>query len=130
MKHKVLLVDDDPNILHGLSRCLRREPYEVLTARTAEEAKSIVQRWPISLVVSDEHMPGMAGTLFCKWIADHCPDVVRIVVTGNQSQEVACRATEVGGVYRFFTKPCDVTELTAAIASGLEEREQMLTEVS
>jgi two-component system, probable response regulator PhcQ len=132
VKSLVLLVDDDPNLLRGLCRRLRHEPFELLTARSAEEALGIVRRWPIGLVVSDENMPGMAGTQFCKWIAQHCADIVRIVLTGNLSKETAQRALEEGEVYRFFTKPCDVLELASAIRQGLAEREslQLCTTIS
>jgi two-component system, probable response regulator PhcQ len=126
MNHRILLVDDDPNICRALTRSLRKEPYEILTARSADEARDIVCRWPISLVVSDELMPGMRGTEFCAWIAQNCADIVRIVLTGHQPVETALRAAEIGEVFRFFTKPCDVDELAAAIRAGLQEREEIL----
>lgn len=125
-KHQILLVDDDVNLLHGLTRALRNQPYEILTARTANEALEIVQRWPVSLVVSDEHMPGMPGTEFMLWIVKHCPDVVRIVLTGSESPQTAVRAINEGLVYRYFTKPCNVVELAMAIRTGLETRELLL----
>jgi len=126
MHHRILLVDDDPNLLHGLTRALHRQPYEILTARSADEARDVVRRWPVSLVVSDENMPGMSGTEFMAWIVKHCPDIVRMVLTGSDSQETAMRAINEGQVYRFFTKPCDIVELAIAIRTGLEAREAML----
>jgi two-component system, probable response regulator PhcQ len=126
MKHKILLVDDDPNICRALTRALHKEPYEILTARTADEARDVVCRWPVSLVVSDELMPGMLGTDFCAWIARNCPDVVRIVLTGHRPIETALRAAEIGQIFRFFTKPCDIDELIEAIRAGLQKREQQL----
>jgi len=128
MHHQILLVDDDPNLLHGLTRALREQPYEILTARSADEARDVVLRWPVSLVVSDENMPGTSGTEFMVWIAKHCPDVVRIVLTGSGSPETAMRAINEGHVYKFFTKPCKVFELAMAIRTGLEARERCLTE--
>jgi two-component system, probable response regulator PhcQ len=126
MNHKILLVDDDPNIARGLTRALHKESYGILTARTADEARDIVCRWPISLVVSDELMPGMSGTEFCAWIVQNCPDVIRIVLTGHMPVETALRAATEGQVFRFFTKPCDVAELAQAIRLGLAERERIL----
>ena len=125
-RQRILLVDDDYNLLRGLTRALRDQPYEILTARTADEAKDVVQRWPVSLVVSDEQMPGMSGTDFMAWIANHCPDVVRIVLTGNGTPETAMRAINEGHVFKFFTKPCEVVELAMSIREGLEAREQLL----
>ncbi|MEM8946929.1 MAG: response regulator [Planctomycetota bacterium] len=126
-QHRILLVDDDFNLLRGLSRALRQQPYEILTARSADEAKDVVQRWPVSLVVSDEQMPGMSGTDFMVWIAKHCPDVVRIVLTGHGTPETAIKAINEGQVFKFFTKPCNAFELGMAIRKGLEAREEMLS---
>jgi len=127
IQHQILLVDDDPNLLRGLTRALHRQPYEILTARSADEAQDIVRRWPVSLVVSDENMPGMPGTKFMAWIARNCPDIVRIVLTGFGTQEIVLKAINEGHVYKFFTKPCDVFELAMAIRTGLEVREELLT---
>lgn len=118
--HKILLVDDDPDLLHRLTRALHRQPYEILTARTADEAQDVMHRWPIRLVVSDENMPGMSGTEFMAWLLMHRPDVVRIVLTGSTSPQTA------GQVDKIFTKPCDVAELALAIRTGLESRKQKL----
>ncbi len=126
MTHYVLLVDDDTNLLQGLTRALRQQPYKILTAQSADEAQDVIHRLPVSLVVSDENMPGMSGTEFMAWIAKNQPEVVRIVLTGCDSPETAVRAVNEGQVYRFFTKPCDVVELATAIRSGLEAREEQL----
>ena len=60
-KHVVLCVDDDPSILDSLRRCLREEPYEVVTAETPERALEIVERGGVSLLLTDQRMPGMCG---------------------------------------------------------------------
>ena len=126
MTDHVLLVDDDLNLLRGLTRALHQQPYEIMTAGSAEEARDILKRWPVSLVVSDENMPGTSGTEFMAWIVKQCPDIVRIVLTGSESPETAMRAINEGFVYKYFTKPCDTFELAMAIRTGLEARERML----
>ncbi len=124
---QILLVDDDPNILSSLARSLRDQPYSILTARSAEEARTILQRWPVGLVVCDEQMPGLSGTEFLAWVARKCPDVVRIVLTGHGTPEMAQRAVNDSQVFRFFTKPCDVVRLAISIREGLEHRKRLLT---
>jgi len=119
----VLLVDDEPNLLHALTRSLRQQPYRINTARSAEEAMDILKAHKVDLVVSDENMPGTCGTKFLSWVADHFPEVTRIILTGQPTVSSALRAINEGGVYRYFTKPCDIVELALAIRQGLEEKD-------
>ncbi|MFW3615652.1 response regulator [Billgrantia antri] len=58
---KLLLVDDEPNVLSALSRMLRHEGYELHTAGDGHAALAILEREPIDLVLSDALMPGMDG---------------------------------------------------------------------
>ena len=116
----VLLVDDEPNVLHGLTRALRQQPFTTCTARSAEEAMDVLKAHSVDLVVSDENMPGICGTRFLSWVADNFPEVTRIILTGQPTVPSALRAINEGRVYRYFTKPCDTVELALAIRYGLE----------
>lgn len=119
----VLLVDDEPDLLHALTRVLRQQPYRINTARSAEEAMDILKAHRVDLIVSDESMPGTCGTRFLSWVADNFPEVTRIMLTGRATVPSALRAINEGGVYRYFTKPCDMVELALAIRHGLEEKD-------
>jgi len=123
MSRTVLLVDDDENILRGLARTLRFQPFRLYTARTAEEAIEALKAHQVDVVVSDEHMPGMSGSRLLAWIAEHCPEVMRIVLTGHATVETAIRAINEGAVYHFFTKPCDPVQLAVVIRKALEHKE-------
>ncbi len=116
----VLLVDDDPNLLRGICRSLHQQPFRLLTAKSAEEAEAILKSHPISVIVCDERMPGRSGTELCGWIAKHCPEVVRIVLTGHTTPETTMRAINEGRVFRFFSKPCNPADLVIAIRDGIE----------
>ncbi len=120
MTCSILLVDDEPNLLHSLVRVLRKQPYHIYTAHCAEEALQIIKMRSVDLVVSDENMPGKSGTELLTWIAEHLSDVVRIVLTGQPSVPTTIRAINDAHVFRFFTKPCDVVQLALAIREGLE----------
>jgi len=119
----VLLVDDDDNVLHGLSRVLRNQPYQLFTARSGDEAMFILKTHPVDVVVTDERMPGMSGTDLVAWVAEHCPETKRIVLTGHATATTAIRAINEGEVFRFFTKPCNEVDLAIAIREALERRE-------
>ncbi len=123
MNRTILLVDDDPHVLSGLSRVLRREAYRILTASGAEEAAGLLETCAIDLIVCDEEMPGMCGTAFLARVAEKHPDMIRIMLTGRPSLDTAMRAINEGKVYHFFTKPCNEIDLAITIRRALEHRE-------
>lgn len=122
MRPTVLLVDDDANLLDGLCRALRREPYDIVTASSAEEALEILSDRPVDVVVSDEVMPGMSGTVFLHEVRTRYPDTVRFMLTGKASLDSAVSAINNGGVTRYFIKPCDLTDLAISIRLGLQQQ--------
>lgn len=122
MNHTVLLVDDEPNILSGLTRLLHKEPYTILTANTAEQAAAVLAERSIDLIVCDEEMPGMSGTEFLVRVADQYPDVIRIVLTGHPSLPAVLRAINEGKIYHFFTKPCNEIDLAITIRNALGQK--------
>ena len=125
MKPTVLLVDDDRNLLSGLARVLRNQPYDIMLADNAADAKRVLKTHDIHVVVSDECMPGQRGTEFLSWVARDFPDIIRIVLTGTPSAETAVRAVNDCRVFRFLTKPCREWDLAMAIHDGLEEQDSL-----
>jgi DNA-binding NtrC family response regulator len=122
MNHTVLLVDDESNVLDGLARTLRKEPYQIVTATTAAEAIEILQSTSIDVIVCDEQMPKVSGTELLAAIADTHPQVVRIMLTGHASPSLWQRAIREGAIYRFLCKPCSEIELTLAIRQALKQQ--------
>ncbi len=122
MRPKVMLVDDEPHVTAALQRGLRREPYDIVTAHSADEALEVMDQERIDVVVSDERMPNMLGSEFLSVVRRDYPDTVRIILTGEASLDAAMRAINEGQVYSFLSKPCDDGELTQAIAGGLGQR--------
>lgn len=123
MSRTVLLVDDEPNVLAGLTRVLHKEAYTILTANTAEEAARVLETRHVDLIVSDESMPGMSGTEFLARVAAEHPNIVRIVLTGHPTLSTALRALNEGKVYHFFTKPCNEIDLAITIRHALEQKD-------
>lgn len=122
MTQTILLVDDEPKLLQSLARSLRGQPYEVVTARSGEEALQILKSHHVDLIVSDERMPGMQGSELVTWVATHLPDVTRIILTGQASIPAAMRAINDGRIYRFLTKPITAVDLAMTITTALQER--------
>jgi two-component system, probable response regulator PhcQ len=123
MHHKVLFVDDDPLVTEALKRALRRQPYEVLSANSADKALAILSREQVDVVISDEMMPGMRGSDFLAIVFRKYPDTVRIILTGHANFETAVHAINEGNIYRFLTKPCNEFELTVTLRQAIQHHE-------
>ncbi len=123
MSYKLLFVDDDQKVTQGIRRNLEDLDYEIFTAQSGAEALEILAQNQISVVVSDEKMPGMTGAEFLSKVRDVYPDTVRIILTGQASLEATVKAINEGEVYRFLLKPCNATELIFTIRQALKQRE-------
>ncbi|MCA9230216.1 MAG: response regulator [Planctomycetales bacterium] len=125
---KVLLVDDDPNVLKGYERRLRKL-FEIETALCSEEALTAVNfLGPFAVIVSDMNMPRQNGIELLKRFLRESPESVRIMLTGNADQQTATDAINEGRVFRFLNKPCDTERLAVAIADGLEYHRLIVAE--
>ncbi len=123
MKHKVIIIDDEPAIIDMFKDALSKEPYDMLCAASAEEALPILAREQVDVVISDEKMPGMSGSEFLSLVRQKYPDTIRMILTGHASLESAIRAINEGEIYRFFTKPCNVIDLAMTIRHALEQKD-------
>ena len=114
----ILCVDDEENILKSLKRLFRREPFQVLTATSGKEGLDIIQNTGnIALILSDQRMPEMSGSVFLEAAKSLVPDVPRIILTGYADLQAASDAINQGGAYRILAKPWDDQELLEAVRS-------------
>lgn len=121
MKNRIMLVDDESNVLSALKRALFDEPLEITCVTSAEEALDTMKRDPFKVVVSDEQMLGMQGSEFLARVREHYPYTVRIMLTGHATLEAAMKAVNEGEIYRFFSKPWDDQYLKYAIRGAIEK---------
>jgi response regulator RpfG family c-di-GMP phosphodiesterase len=106
--NKILLVDDDKNILMGYKRNLRSK-FDVYLAESGIEGLEIIDKdGPFAVVVSDFKMPGMNGVEFLTKVREKHSDTVRMMLTGFADLDSAMNAINEGNIYRFLTKPCSV----------------------
>lgn len=118
---KILLVDDDPNVLAGYQRQLRKA-FNVDTAQGGQQALELIKRQgPFAVVVSDLKMPGMNGIDLLSRIKEIAPDTVRLMLTGYADVENAIAAVNEGSVFRFLTKPCGLETMVRALADGVKQ---------
>lgn len=127
MLPKILLVDDEPQVLRAYARALKRK-FEIDTASGGLEALEKAGHEPFAVVVSDLQMPGMDGiTLLEKFTTAH-PDTVTMMLTGQADLGQAIAAVNKGHIFRFLTKPCPVETLTAGIEAAVQQYELVQSE--
>lgn len=123
MKPRILLVDDEVNLLEGLKRQLFRR-YDVTLANSPSEALEMCEGvCPFSVVISDMRMPNMNGVEFLQKMQDRCSQSRRIMLTGNNDQQTAVEAVNDAHVFKFLTKPCTVDDLVSAIDEAVLDYE-------
>jgi response regulator RpfG family c-di-GMP phosphodiesterase len=116
----VLCVDDEPNVLEGISLHLRRR-FEVATATSGSAALEHLKRdGSTAVVLSDMRMPGMDGATFLSHARLLAPDTVRILLTGQTDLNTAVAAVNDGQIFRFLTKPCAPATLLSAVDAAAE----------
>jgi response regulator RpfG family c-di-GMP phosphodiesterase len=101
----LLLVDDQAEILDELQKVLREDDYRILSALSAAEGFELLALNPVHVVLCDQRMPAMAGTVFLERVKDLYPDTIRIVLSGYANAEPIMKAINGGTVHRFYTKP-------------------------
>jgi len=119
-RHRILCVDDEPNVLNALKRLLRREAYDMLTAASGREGLDLLARHSVHLVLCDQRMPEMNGNEFLEQVRDRYPDIVRISLTGYTEVDAITDAINRGHIYKFFLKPWNDQQLKLEIRQALD----------
>lgn len=117
----LLFVDDEENVLNALRRVFLEENYEILTAKSGDEALRILETNTLHLVMSDHRMPGMTGSELLRTIKEKWPEVIRIMLTGYADIQSIMGAVNEGAVYKFITKPWNDEDLRLTISLALQQ---------
>ncbi len=118
---KVLIVDDERDMLANCARILRRCGYECLTADTSDQGLALVHMAEPDVVLVDLRMPGKSGIDIVKAIKARHPDIEVVLMTAYATIETAVDAIK-QGAFDYLSKPFTATQLQAAIQRTLEQR--------
>jgi response regulator RpfG family c-di-GMP phosphodiesterase len=121
MLEKVLMVDDEINVLEGYQRLFRHEFHIDTAAGGAAALSALAATGPYAVVVSDMRMPEMDGAKLLTKIKLLAPETTRIMLTGNADIHSAVSAVNEGNIFRFLTKPCSRENLGKALSAGLAQ---------
>jgi response regulator RpfG family c-di-GMP phosphodiesterase len=112
---RILLVDDEPNVLDALRRQLRRD-FTVEVANGGQEGLTVIrEHGPFVVVMSDFRMPGMDGAAFLAGVRKLAPETTRVLLTGQADLAGTAAVVNEGQVFRLLLKPIGQEELTAAL---------------
>lgn len=115
---KVLIVDDNPDLIRLMGLRLKPMNFELKSAESAEEALSVLATWSPNLVITDLQMPGMSGMELFQKIHSKDPLVPVIILTAHGTIPDAVEATQ-SGVTSFLTKPFDSKRLLEEVRDAL-----------
>ena len=120
MGAKVLIADDEPNIVVSLSFMMKREGYEVLVARDGTQALEMIRAEKPRLVLLDATMPGMTGFDVCEAVrADESVRGTRILMLTAKGRESDVARGLGAGADAYVTKPFSTRELVATVREML-----------
>ncbi|AOE83124.1 diguanylate cyclase [Pseudomonas sp. TCU-HL1] len=122
-KQTLLLLDDEENILRAMTRVLRRDGYQILTATRAQDAFGLLAKYEVQVILSDQRMPEMSGTEFLSRVKDLYPDTVRMVLSGYTDLKTVTDAINQGAIYKFLTKPWDDNQLRSTVSEAFFHNE-------
>ncbi|MCP4346757.1 MAG: response regulator [Desulfobacterales bacterium] len=126
-KGKLLLADDEPELIKFLKWQLETRSYTVNTAGSGEEALEMLEKSESDILIADIRMPGMDGIELMQKAMKYQPDLQCIVITGHGDIETAIEAMKLGAI-NYLRKPVGIDELDVAIEKGIEKL-QLIQEV-
>jgi nitrogen regulation protein NR(I) len=115
----ILLVDDEPNVLYSLEKCLRQDGLTILTAQTATDGIEAVSAHDPDVVICDVRLPDMSGLDAFLKMREIDPRLPVIIITAHAATDVAIEAMK-RGAFDYLPKPYDLTELKQTVANALE----------
>ncbi|MEJ5347564.1 MAG: sigma-54 dependent transcriptional regulator [Desulfosoma sp.] len=116
---KVLVVDDEPNIVRSLKGVLEDEGYEVVSAASGESALEELRKEFPDVVLLDIWLPGMDGLEVLQRIKETYPALPVIIISGHGTIETAVRATRMGA-FDFVEKPLSLERVLVSLQNALQ----------
>ena len=115
---EILIVDDEPGVRDLLTDLLS-EKYDCMTAASGDEAIGLIRTHLPDLVISDINMPGMSGIEMIPKVYELSPDIVVMMISGNQKLDSAIEAIR-AGAFDFIKKPFDLDHVEMAVRRAVD----------
>ena len=118
MSEKILVIDDEKNILESSVKLLQRKGYDARGVRSGEEALMMIKQESFDLLLLDVRMPGMDGIEVLRRATELIPDVQVVMLTGHGNIDTAIEAIRFGAI-GFLRKPIEIDDLQLSIQDAL-----------
>jgi len=118
----LLVVDDEESVAVTMGAILEMDGYQVAVCTSGADAIEKLHENEFDLVLTDLRLDDADGLSIVGEVCRVQPDTVSIILTGYASLESAIKALR-EGAYDYLIKPCDVDELRAVVARGIERRQ-------
>ncbi|WP_291320694.1 response regulator, partial [Desulfonatronospira sp.] len=120
-KQRLMIIDDEKDMLQGLSRILPQEleGLEVETYSSALSGLESIKKQPVDVLLLDIRMPEMDGMDVLSWVKEIDPWITVVMITAYGSIETAVEAIK-KGAYDFITKPFEIPDLVRVLNKALE----------
>jgi len=119
---RILIVDDEHQLVEAFKKKLSKEGLEVFTALNGSEALSIMNQEILDIGLFDIMLPDMDGVELLGRLREMQPTAEVIMLTGNASIDTAIRSMKLGA-YDYLTKPCKLSELHTVILKAYEKKQ-------
>lgn len=118
-KLKILLLDDEIEILNALKRVLRRQ-FEIFSFDMPEQAIAALEENEFAIIISDMKMPIMDGATFLAKAKEISPNSIRILLTGYSDMDSTARAINEGNIFSYASKPWNNDDLKQLLENATE----------
>ncbi|HEU4852715.1 MAG TPA: response regulator [Telluria sp.] len=128
---RILIVDDETNVLSALVRALRLHRDGELEFETFSDPYEALKRCSLAefdVVISDFNMPQMTGVELLSALKQIAPDTVRMMLSAATEFATVSSAINEAEVFRYIAKPWDTAQLMQDIDAALAQRERLTTE--
>lgn len=124
-KPRILVVDDEPDMLDFIERVTRRR-FDVTRCANGEDALALLAEREFDVLITDHKMPRMTGLELLERLADRYPRMVRVLLSGYTDVPEVHRAGANGRVHHYVLKPVDSKALLAGIDHAYQVRDGIL----
>jgi DNA-binding NtrC family response regulator len=123
VKPRLLIVDDEPDMLDFLERALRRR-FSIARSASAEDALHALDGGLFEVLITDHKMPRLSGLELLDRISTTCPDLVKVLISGFAEEPEIERARARNHVHGYVVKPVDSQRLLLAIDEAYAMRDR------
>ncbi len=115
----LLLIDDDRVLLEMLEDYFNNAGFVIRSAASIKEARETLQKGSFRCILTDQNLRDGTGTKFLMELKDEGISSIPLLMTGDADREVAIDAINIGGIFKFFVKPCSMRDIRHGIEAAI-----------